>query len=93
MHANARLSSHEVPEPLRKRDVAFGFLYSEIPNLPVLAWFSRSCREMNKARLRGFFWSEREDLNLRPLISQTVPGRFQLVSFCFKTLEKRAFFA
>ena len=28
-------------------------------------------REMNKARLRGFFWSEREDLNLRPLVSQT----------------------
>ena len=26
---------------------------------------------MNKARLRGFFWSEREDLNLRPLVSQT----------------------
>jgi hypothetical protein len=25
---------------------------------------------MNKARLRGFFWSEREDLNLRPLVSQ-----------------------
>jgi hypothetical protein len=48
VQANARLSPHDAQEPLRKRNVSLGFLYSEIPNLPVLVWFSCSCRETAK---------------------------------------------
>jgi hypothetical protein len=45
------------------------------PTMPYFVRFSypwRGSFKMQKApHLRGFFWSEREDLNLRPLVSQT----------------------
>jgi hypothetical protein len=48
VQANARLNPHGAQEPLRKRDVPLGSLYSEIPNLPVLVWLSCSCRDTAK---------------------------------------------
>jgi hypothetical protein len=48
---------------------------------PGSVWFyvpARPPSETKKApTIRGFYWSEREDLNLRPLVSQTQFGEFR----------------
>ena len=67
-----RLSPHDEQGPLRKRNVPLGSLCSEIPNCRFSFGFRAlaATPRNEQSPLRGF-WSEREDLNLRPLVSQT----------------------
>jgi hypothetical protein len=79
--AQKLVAHHDLFSRERRKNAAFlsgtfRGLYPRLPpHLPNFVQFSLPWQRRHKMQktpyLRGFLWSEREDLNLRPLVSQT----------------------
>ena len=64
-------NEHSENSPAVTPVVSVAFRWFRELLLGVCSFGRRSRKSKKPLRFRGFSWSEREDLNLRPLVSQT----------------------